>query len=186
MDETNAAAFATIESFVQSERRYLKSLEHEDDLGVVVRTQTYLESYVERMIDAHFVRPVPDEFFVRLSYGTALELAVALGELDAADLRALKLLAQIRNRFAHDPHKEITRDEINGLFGSLAGLVKERAQKSPLSFDGITDDQSRLRTALDAMRFVIDAYSIIPSTVEGKRMDEQERAEQIRELALGR
>jgi hypothetical protein len=57
----------------------------------------------------------------RMPFSAKLDLAQALGALNAEDTQPLRALNTIRNRLAHDLHKSVGPDDVRSLEQSLAG-----------------------------------------------------------------
>jgi hypothetical protein len=146
-----------METLDPSERRFWISMIRDDDLGAVVRTQTFLEANIEQLIRRNLTRQSDKlkTFFERVGYTNQVQLAEALGELDDWMARPLYILARLRNGFSHDPLRELTQDDVNGLYGSLENAMKRFADRYPVANPALTPAQLRLRTALVSIRHVI-------------------------------
>jgi hypothetical protein len=149
------------------ERRYWQSLLHEDDLGAVVRTSTFLESYFVRILSRHFLNPTAKVDIRGIAYMRRVELAWALGEIDEDLVNALRCLDNLRGRFAHNHTYELDAKSLHELLGTLDGhalLVYEHnmeftfaANTAEVRYENgsLSESKRQLRAALDAIRTVI-------------------------------
>lgn len=159
------------------ERRLWKALAHEDDLGAVIRTQTFLESYVERLLRRHFLDESAKVNIRGIQYSIRLQLLHALHELDEDLVRSLLVLEKLRDKFAHDPQMEMSEELHRQLIDSLEGneqLIYEANLDDTFgSFGGNTENetnlfghlsvsQRELRAALDALRTVVSVMAKSP------------------------
>ena len=101
----------------------LGSCEHEDDLGVVIRTHIVIEQYLNRLID--ILVPSPSHIKkMSLDYDSTVKLSMALG-LDNRFESALNNLGSLRNGFAHNLKPEITKNDVNNMYKCLSAGEKE-------------------------------------------------------------
>lgn len=95
----------------------------EDQLGAVIRAHLYVEAQVNGLL--HVLVPYPEHLEeMRLNWGQRVELVLAMG-LKPQYGPPLKVLGRIRNKFAHDPDAELTKEDVNELYGCLRDEDRE-------------------------------------------------------------
>jgi hypothetical protein len=131
-----------------------------DHLGTILRGAAYLDALLIQILQRHLARAD----LLNLDRKRFLEkakIACAIGAIDADLLNSIKLVARIRNEFAHNIGRQLTHQEVGQLCGSLKGRVKELflcytggGSKSP----------QRLRHALTVMKIALEeiAYPDTP------------------------
>lgn len=133
----------------------LKVAKDDDDLSVVVRTQTWLESFLEKLIRGHFTDPAAPTKWFTVEYAKRLELALLLGALPRYFQKPLKLLAHMRNLFAHDPRTRLDDKLVEELYCSLTDTLKEHiANHAPPAANNnpnLSDAQTKLRAVANTL-----------------------------------
>jgi hypothetical protein len=115
-----------------------EALDHEDELGSVLRVHLHVEYYIDEIL--HILIPFPEDLkYLSLDYNGKIHLICALG-VKVEYKSILLALGKIRNNFAHDPFYKIDNSTINNLYKTLPEESKEILQKSYKKF------QSQLQT----------------------------------------
>ena len=99
-------------------KAFFAALRGEDELGMVLRAHTHIESVLSKLI-AETVADATALAQVKLDYSDKVNLAVALG-LQNEYSKPLLALGTLRNRFAHRLDAALTRQEANNLYESLS------------------------------------------------------------------
>lgn len=98
--------------------RPLDIVNQDDPLQVVLRAHLLLEETLMNLIES--VLEFPDEIdLVQIPFSKRIDLAVAIGVLPRDMKPRFTKINQIRNRFAHKLHSEITEDDIKAIWDSL-------------------------------------------------------------------
>jgi hypothetical protein len=106
---------------------FIRDLNGEDDLGVVVRGHLWVERELIGYIDAQLVDPTalrPD-----LDYADRVRLAIALG-LDTSLKAPLNALGKVRNRFAHQLGSHLDKSDADNLHKVLPKVAKDTIHSS--------------------------------------------------------
>ena len=96
--------------------RFVKSLQNEDPLGVVIRGHLFIESKFIRLIE----EALPDAGAIdlgRLNFPLKLDLAVALKLLPETEKRGYAQLNALRNQLAHNIDAQINRKAVFSFMG---------------------------------------------------------------------
>lgn len=105
----------------------LESLNHEDDLGMVIRAHIVIEQILNEIIKYHLV-DFDSYKKVKLSYEQTYLFAIAIG-VNPKFKSALKAIGTIRNGFAHNLRATtITKQDSDALYKSLAQDEKDMLQ----------------------------------------------------------
>lgn len=105
-----------------------EALDHEDELGSVLRIHLHVEHYIDEIL--HSLIPYPDDLKpLSLDYNGKVHLICALG-VKGEYKSILLALGNIRNKFAHDPFYKIDKSTINNLYKVLPENSKEILQQS--------------------------------------------------------
>ena len=105
----------------------LESLEHEDDLGMVIRAHIVVEQFLNAIIKSYVV-DFDSYKKVKLSYEQTYLFAIAIG-VNPRFKSALKAIGTIRNGFAHNLRATtITKQDSDALYKSLDKMEKETLQ----------------------------------------------------------
>jgi hypothetical protein len=105
-------------------RRFYSALEGEDDLGVVLRANIYVEHELREYVSK--LAPRPEHIrFSDYDYNGLVALALALG-LDAELKPALSAIGNLRNKFAHQIDMNLTRHEAENVYNSLSPELKSQ------------------------------------------------------------
>jgi hypothetical protein len=155
-----------LENGLPSDKRFWKAMTVEDDLGAVMRTQTFLESYVKKLVYRHFSRAKAMEPQRNASPVIWLCLAAALGELKPEHVSPISKLASLRNKFAHDPETELSEKDMTDFKNCFTGAVRDRYQRNfDISFPAgvdvpeynkLTVPQREFRAALVALKETVE------------------------------
>jgi hypothetical protein len=106
------------------EIRFLKEIVGNDILGVIIRGHLFIESRLTHLIEQKLPEPGAIDL-TRMNFHLKIDLAVAMGVLPY-DLRPpLQVLNKLRNKLAHDVHKQITRADSERLFKSLPKVSRD-------------------------------------------------------------
>ena len=136
------------------ERFIVKVAMDDDDLSVVVRTQTWIEYFLEKLIRAYFTDPEAETNWFEVEYMKRVKLALLLGALPDCYSKPLTLLAHLRNLFAHNPHTRIDDKSVEKLYCSLTGPLKEHIdnQAPPSTYNSnLSDAQTKLRAVANTL-----------------------------------
>ena len=119
---------------VEIEDKYLAHINASDPLQIVIRGHLHLEAELNQLILFRFASPEALDLS-DLSFPRRLDLAVALGCLNAADKPPYLFLNSLRNKLAHDLNYDVTpkdlRDLINCLSPKLRGIHKTIVKANP-------------------------------------------------------
>ena len=111
-----------------SELDFKTALEHEDDLGAVIRVHLHLEIYVNQIIN--LLVPNPEDLKpIGLDYFGKVHLISAL-RIDPQNLKVLLALGKMRNKFAHDLNYKLDKSNVKNLYETLSSFLKETLQNS--------------------------------------------------------
>lgn len=106
----------------------LESLEHEDDLGMVIRAHIVIEQYLNFIIKS-YITDIETYKQVKLTYEQTYLLVISLG-LDSRFKTPLKAIGSIRNAFAHRLRSpSISKEDANSIYKSLGKEEKDSLQK---------------------------------------------------------
>lgn len=100
----------------------LDYLESGDDLTVVLRGHLSLEALLNELLDAAV--PAQLDELHRLRFLQRVDLAIALGVLDASYREGWRGVNELRNRFAHDVNASLSAGDAGALFDRLPGHHK--------------------------------------------------------------
>jgi hypothetical protein len=110
------------------EVKFIADLRGEDELGVVIRAQIYIETHLLRLIE--LLVPHPEHLEkMHLDYFQKVQLAVAMG-LSPEYAVPLKTIGSIRNRFAHKLDSRLTKSDAENLYKALGANDKDVVQKT--------------------------------------------------------
>jgi hypothetical protein len=91
-----------------------------EHLGAILRAVAYFEFYLERIVESRL--PVPGQLAVaRRTFSEKVRLAAALGAIGPNLAKSFTIVAQIRNRFAHELGRQLQNREVQDLCSSLIG-----------------------------------------------------------------
>lgn len=97
--------------------KFVEEWSKEDELGVVVRSQIYVENELVNLLN-HLI-PSPEHLDkVRLGYNQRIHLALAMG-LDPSFGPPLKALGKLRNDYAHQLGSHLTKDRTDAFYGTF-------------------------------------------------------------------
>ena len=136
-------------------QKIIDALENDDDLGIVVRGQTYIEASLRVLIETDFL---PDSLDVikwqLVPVYLRMELAVALGRLPREYLAPLRKLATLRNQFAHRPNHIVSEQEINDIINVLPPVARA-------TFNAVVENPSGKLAAKQHYRLTMLIFVII-------------------------
>jgi hypothetical protein len=98
----------------------MSHLNTDDALALVTRGHLYVENAMIRRIEAVAVDKSAIKDWTQLGFSTKVQLAAALGAVDAADVAGLNALNTLRNKFAHDVEKTLTKQDEENLYNALS------------------------------------------------------------------
>jgi len=126
----------------------VKSLDGEDDLGKVIRSQIVIENLINKFIDLNTSNYDCFEK-MQLTFEQKTYLSVLLG-LNKDYVKSIKCLGKLRNGFAHNLRDEINSSDANNFYKSFSINDKKVMNKS---FDKmkeeITDEKFTTISELD-------------------------------------
>jgi hypothetical protein len=109
-----------------------------DPLALVIRAHLYVEAILIRHIETVVVNR--EQFdSARLPFRTKIELAVAIGRVDPADVGALNVLNSLRNKFAHKLDTLLQEQDESKLHNALSERQRRFVNASrtlPLDYMG--------------------------------------------------
>ena len=106
-----------------SQEQFMKHLEMEDPLSVVLRGLLYIEGAVRAVIATAL--PRPDALSIdRLDFPTKVRLMLALSILDESDVAPLLAMNALRNRLAHQLGTNATDEDVQAIVRSLSPTQK--------------------------------------------------------------
>ena len=106
----------------------LESLDHEDDLGMVIRAHIVIEQYLNTIIKS-YITDIETYKQVNLTYEQTYLLVISLG-LNPRFKTPLKAIGTIRNAFAHRLRSpSISKEDANAIYKSLGQDEKDTLQK---------------------------------------------------------
>ena len=106
----------------------IESLDHEDDLGMVIRAHLVIEQYLNTIIKS-YITDIETYKQVKLTYEQTYLLVISFG-LDPRFKTPLKTVGSIRNAFAHRLRSPaISKEDANSIYKSLARDEKDTLQK---------------------------------------------------------
>jgi hypothetical protein len=136
------------------EEDFFTALDAEDDLGVVIRTSTWIEYYLRKLIsltlaDASIIT------WELIPFKRLLEWARAAGCLSSDVSPVLGQYAKIRNALAHAPTAELPSEKLDRALSSMNSTVRETYNtidaQGMYRKAGRSDQQVRLRTLSHAI-----------------------------------
>jgi hypothetical protein len=107
---------------------FVKALLAEDELGMAIRSHIYVERRINQYLELTVSRPEHLEK-LGLRYKQKAQLACCLG-FDSTFLRALEVLGELRNKFAHKIATQLTDELVTKLYDALPPLGKVMVEKS--------------------------------------------------------
>lgn len=126
-----------------------------DHLGAILRAVAYFEFYLVQIIESRL--KVPGQLAVaRRAFGDKIRLAASLGAIGPGLAKSFTIVAQIRNRFAHELGRQLQHHEVGELCSSLVGR--------PLTLfacytGGSSKSPQRLRHALSVLFLTLKEIS---------------------------
>ena len=140
-------------------KAFFAALRGEDELGMVLRAHTHIESVLRRLI-AELVADASALAQVKLDYSDKVNLAVALG-LENEYSKPLLALGALRNRFAHTLDAALTRQEANNLYKALSSSTRNMVNEhyKTVASRRLTAPQ-RFRDALPREQFIFIAAAL--------------------------
>jgi hypothetical protein len=106
----------------------LESLDHEDDLGMVIRAHIVIEQYLNTIIES-YITDFETYKKVKLTYEQTYLLVISLG-LASRFKKPLSAIGSIRNAFAHRLRSPcITKEDANTIYKELGQDEKDTLQK---------------------------------------------------------
>jgi hypothetical protein len=102
-------------------------LEQESDLGKVIHTQIIIENMIREYLD-NTLRYPKHLKPMNLDYFQVVQLALAMGLNEKLD-KPLRILAKIRNVFAHQLDTKIDSNYMNNFYDSFPQEQKEKIMK---------------------------------------------------------
>jgi hypothetical protein len=131
------------------EEELFSALSAEDDLGVVIRTSTWVEYYLRELISLTIDKPDLITW-ESVSFQRLLEWGNAAGCLPADFRPVLGRYSAIRNTYAHAPTSEIPTVKLKAAIDSMNPAVrrtyKDIEEQGTYRDQGHTDEQVKLRT----------------------------------------
>lgn len=104
------------------------ALFNEDELGSVIRVHLHIEYHINEMLDV-LMPNKNDSKELKLDFEQKIHLLVALG-VKKENKNIFLALANIRNKFAHNPFYELNKSEINNLYKALTPEDRNLLQKA--------------------------------------------------------
>lgn len=98
-----------------------------DDLGVVIRSHIIIEQYLNDIIESVLFDPEVYRRNINLDYHVKVKFAVAIG-LNKRFEPSLNALGTLRNSFAHNIRKDITKHDADNIYKSLDSERKKAVQ----------------------------------------------------------
>ena len=112
---------------------YLRHLEKDDELHVLLRGHVYVEAALIQLIESKLANPQALKV-AGLNFPLKVRLATALGLLSGDVAMLCKRLNDLRNRVAHQLDKELTHEDLD----VLVDIIVERIGVNRSAFLGIT------------------------------------------------
>lgn len=107
-----------MEELPETDDRLIQTLLSDDELVAVIRSQLFVEVKLNQLIEA--LIPFPEHLDgMRLNWPRQVDLALTLGLTPQHGL-PLKILGEIRNRFAHNPEAKLEKDIVNKFYNSFS------------------------------------------------------------------
>jgi hypothetical protein len=137
---------------------FFKALMHDDDLGAVVRGQTFIENRLQALVSRNIRHPhlIPWDQgswnFARLK-----ELAIAMGELSESDAQIINRLAKLRNDFAHKPDMELTSLMVERVYAVLDVQMKSLVDSLRALAKHCSPHSDLLRKVIFVTKMTLDA-----------------------------
>jgi len=118
-----------------SAEEYLKRINSEDRVGIVISGHLYIEAALIQLIERAL--PYPGDFgeetWRRLSFPSKLELGVALDVMDPRETPAYLKVNQLRNRIAHRLGETITVGDVEDLLDTMDASQRQNVGPHPVA-----------------------------------------------------
>ena len=123
-----------------------------DHLGAILRGAAYLDALLIQILERHFANPQTLNLD-RRPFVDKARMAHATGAIDAEMLISLKIVADLRNGFAHEIGRRLEHGEVQRLCASLKGRARELFA---CYTGGSSKSPQRIRHALTVMKIALE------------------------------
>ncbi len=123
-----------------------------DHLGTILRGAAYLDALLIQALERYFTNPQILNLD-RRPFVDKAKMACAIGAIDAEMLASLKIVAELRNGFAHEIGRRLEHSEVQRLCESLKGRARELFA---CYTGGSSKSPQRIRHALTVMKIALE------------------------------
>jgi hypothetical protein len=124
----------------------LLSLTSADGVSMVVRGHLILEALLNALLEL----TVPNQCkeLLRLNFAQKLDLAIALGCLPSDYRGSWRMANDLRNKFAHDLHAELTGSDAENLLNAMPSSMREQIRAQRRALNGLGKSTHRTPDAV--------------------------------------
>lgn len=162
----------------RAQNEFMDSLQHDDDLGVILRAHLHLEMLLTALLLRHTYNATAA--IDALGYYKKVEVASTMGLIPSQLAKQLKQVGALRNAFAHTLDRVFTSDDADALVRTLA-MKQAKVVEQVVSASGPPFDDSpggRIRVALVNVRAGLEFLTLYTTYI---RVDEDVNDEHKRE-----
>jgi hypothetical protein len=136
-----------------SDEEFHETLHLEDELGSVIRAHLHIENMLDQLLAKQF--PVVERLEeLDLTYKDKIVLSLAMG-FNEEFKPVLMGVGEIRNKFAHKPDFEITKQDTNNLYKAFPTEEKELIHKTIKSVNEATGNNLLFNSMNPREKFII-------------------------------
>jgi hypothetical protein len=160
---SEVSAMAMRASILEQRRFDAHLFAEPDDLGAIIRGLLYVENSLRKILTEG---PVSNPEALQLDKAGARHLAnvaLALGLIPEQTARCVKRLVKIRDEFAHQLDRELTREEVDAFVVSIPGRNVDNHRRflqiaaGERRLDGLLDFHLQMRVAIQTLRSELNA-----------------------------
>ncbi len=143
-----------------SDEAFEAALNHEDDLGAVIRVHLHIEHHVNQLLE--LLVPFPEDLkSVKLDYDNRVKLLSAL-RIKPESTKVLSALGTMRNKFAHNLNYKLDKSNVKNLYETIGSSDKEILQRvySNLRKKDEHKDLEPFKSLLPKEQFIVIAVLI--------------------------